>query len=160
MTCNARKFMSLTIKPEDFHVIDDDDDSGGANINIDKESLSSKANTSRRSHVGHSNHSRSGDGNISQLSQSRNSRNTNRSIRGQQRHHEEEEGEEDSGDEKDSKFSLPSRFFATQNSPRNNAKVVRVKVKKNSQTLTFLKKQVLTKKYFSRRNANTTQREF
>ncbi len=114
MTCNARKFMSLTVKPEDFHVDEEE---------VDNRNNGLTSNSARRSRGSNSRHSQIDDGRKSQQSQYRGSRNSYRSM--------EQEEEEDSGDEQqDSKLSLPSRFFAKQNSPRNNAKVVRVSIKK------------------------------
>ena len=118
MTRNARKFMSLTVKPEDFHVDEEE---------VDNRNNGLTSNSSRRSRGSNSRHSQIDDGRKSQQSQYRSSRNSYRSME------EEEEEEEDSDDEQqDSKLSLPSRFFAKQNSPRNNAKVVRVSIKKKN----------------------------
>jgi hypothetical protein len=104
MTLNARKFMSLTIKPEDFHVEDGDDNNLNPKTD-DNFPFVNRANVSRQNN------------DQSYNSKSQHSRTSVRSG-------------ENSDDEKESKLSLPSRFFATKNSPRNNAKVVRINLKK------------------------------
>eukprot|EP00944_MAST-04C_sp_MAST-4C-sp1_P010252 g10252.t1 len=106
MTCNARKFLSLTVKPEDFTHMDDNIGTSSGKVSISNASTAGPKDDALQLSETHTRYTK-----VSNIEGTENA-----------------SDRED--DKSDDKLSLPSRFFATQNSPRNKAKVVRVKIKK------------------------------
>ena len=105
MTCNARKFLSLTVKPEDFSHMDDNIGKSSGKVSISNASTAGPKDDALQLSETHT------------VYQSRVMLTERRMpLIGKMI--------------KAMIHCLPSRFFATQNSPRNKAKVVRVKVKK------------------------------